>query len=100
MRRASDIRELSALQERILGALWPTLAPGGRLLYVTCSVLAAENDKVVSAFVETIDDARENDMLPNNNIRDVMLPKACGYQILPGTAGMDGFYYACLEKVA
>ena len=100
LRRASDIDAFHLRQGQMLRALWPLLAPGGRLLYVTCSVLAAENDVVVSSFVETTDDARENDMLPNNNIRDVMLPKACGYQILPGTAGMDGFYYACLEKVA
>jgi 16S rRNA C967 or C1407 C5-methylase (RsmB/RsmF family) len=37
-------------------------------------------------------------VLPNNNIRDLMRRKACGYQILPGTGGMDGFYYACLVK--
>ena len=98
LRRASDIEELSALQERILGALWPLLAPGGRLLYVTCSVLAAENDIVVGRFLETSSDAVEDTVLPNNNIRDLMRRKACGYQILPGTAGMDGFYYACLVK--
>jgi 16S rRNA C967 or C1407 C5-methylase (RsmB/RsmF family) len=39
-------------------------------------------------------------MLPNNNIRDVMREKARGFQVLPGTAGLDGFYYACLEKVS
>jgi 16S rRNA (cytosine967-C5)-methyltransferase len=98
LRRASDIEELSVLQGRILGALWPTLAPGGRLLYVTCSVLAAENDAVVSRFLETRSDAAEDAVLPNNNIRDLMRRKACGYQVLPGTAGMDGFYYACLVK--
>ena len=74
------------------------LAPGGRLLYVTCSVLAAENDAVVSRFLETSSDAAEDAVLPNNNIRDLMRRKACGYQILPGTAGMDGFYFACLVK--
>ena len=100
LRRAADIDAFHERQSRMLRALWPLLAPGGRLLYVTCSVLARENDEVVSSFIETVDDARENDMLPNNNIRDVMQPKACGHQILPGTAGMDGFYYACLEKVA
>jgi 16S rRNA C967 or C1407 C5-methylase (RsmB/RsmF family) len=29
-----------------------------------------------------------------------MRRKVCGYQILPGTAQLDGFYYACLEKKA
>ncbi len=99
LRRMTDIAELSRLQSALLAALWPLLKPNGRLLYVTCSVLAAENDAVVARFLDSTADARENDMLPNNNIRDVMRAKACGYQILPGTAGLDGFYFACLEKV-
>jgi 16S rRNA (cytosine967-C5)-methyltransferase len=98
LRRAADVDELSALQAKILDALWPTLAPGGRLLYATCSVLAAENDCVVGRFLESRDDAEEDTVLPSYNIRDVMRTKACGYQVLPGTAGMDGFYYACLVK--
>ena len=98
LRRASDISELCVLQAGLLRALWPTLAPGGRLLYVTCSVLAAENDKVVGEFLREQADAVEDDVLPNNNIRDLMRRKVCGYQVLPGTARLDGFYYACLEK--
>jgi len=98
LRRDSDIDTLSALQGDILSALWPLLIPGGRLLYVTCSVLAAENNGVVQGFLEANDDAAEDAVLPNNNIRDLMRRKACGYQVLPGTAGMDGFYYACLVK--
>jgi 16S rRNA C967 or C1407 C5-methylase (RsmB/RsmF family) len=52
----------------------------------------------VQGFLEANDDAVEDAVLPNNNIRDLMRRKACGYQILPGTAEMDGFYYACLVK--
>lgn len=99
LRRASDIAAFAERQRQILDALWGLLRPGGRLLYVTCSVLAAENNEVVARFLEAREDAQENDMLPNNNIRAVMRRKASGYQLLPGTAGMDGFYYACLEKV-
>ncbi|MGI9234241.1 MAG: 16S rRNA (cytosine(967)-C(5))-methyltransferase RsmB [Woeseiaceae bacterium] len=98
LRRASDIGALSGLQSALLEALWTTLTPGGRLLYATCSTLAAENDEVVGSFLMRHDDAAEDVVLPNNNIRDLMRRKACGYQILPGTAGLDGFYYACLEK--
>ncbi len=98
LRRASDIEALSRLQSDLLEALWPLLAPGGRLLYATCSTLASENDVVVGRFLERHDEAVEDDVLPNNNVRDLMRRKVCGYQVLPGTAGLDGFYYACLEK--
>jgi 16S rRNA (cytosine967-C5)-methyltransferase len=100
LRRAADIDELSRLQAALLDALWPTLAPGGRLLYVTCSVLRQENDDVVAGFLSRTPDAREDNVLHDYNIRDLMRDKACGQQILPGTAGMDGFYYAGLTKVS
>ncbi len=98
LRRESDISSLAVLQRELLEALWPLLASGGTLLYATCSVIAAENDEVIGHFLAEHGDAIENDVLPNNNIRDLMRRKACGYQILPGSAGLDGFYYAALQK--
>jgi len=98
LRRDSDIARLSGLQADLLQALWPLLAPGGHLLYATCSVLPAENEDVVQGFLETQADAREDAVLPNNNIRDLMRRKTCGYQVLPESAGLDGFFYARLEK--
>jgi len=99
LRRESDLASLAVLQRQLLEALWPLLAPGGRLLYATCSVLAAENDEVIGQFLADHGDAIENDVLPNNNIRDLMRSKACGFQIMPGSADMDGFYYAALHKM-
>jgi len=98
LRRESDIRKLATLQGQLLEALWPLLLPGGTLLYATCSVIAAENDEVTGRFLRNHSDAIENDVLPNNNIHDLMRRKACGYQILPGSVGLDGFYYAALQK--
>ncbi len=97
-RRAEDIEAMALSQQAFLVALWPLLEIGGRLLYVTCSVLTEENDAVISGFLEAHDDAREVDALLNNNIRDLMQRKTCGYQILPGSQDLDGFYFACLEK--
>ena len=100
LRRDSDIDTLASLQRSILEALWSVLKPGGRLLYVTCSVLAAENEGVVGPFLEAHQDAREDRVLQDYNIRDLMLERRAGFQVLPGTAGMDGFYYAAIDKAA
>ena len=94
-RRGSDIAGLAAGQQRILAALWPLLVPGGRLLYATCSILRAENEAVLAAFLAAHDDARA-----------LALPDAYGHvagagrQRLPGEGGMDGFFYGLLEKHA
>ena len=98
LRREADIARLAARQRTMLEALWTVLQPSGRLLYVTCSVLAEENDALVGGFLAAHDDAREDKALHNNNIHDLMCEKTCGFQVLPGTAGLDGFYFACLEK--
>jgi len=99
LRRASDIEALAARQKALLEALWPLLEACGRLLYVSCSVLAAENEAVIGDFLARHDDAREDRVLPNNNIRDLMVAKECGFQVLPGSQGLDGFYFACLERM-
>jgi 16S rRNA (cytosine967-C5)-methyltransferase len=93
LRQPSDIDQLVVLQAQILDAIWPLLKPGGMLLYATCSVLPQENAEQVAAFV-----ARQSDA--QHKVLDVAWGQSVkfGRQVLTGTAGMDGFYYACLEK--
>ncbi len=100
LRRNADIAALASRQQQLLSALWGLLAPGGRLLYVTCSVLPEENETQVGQLLRQQQDAEESSVLPDYNIRDVMRRRAVGYQILTGDLGLDGFYYACLEKRA
>jgi 16S rRNA (cytosine967-C5)-methyltransferase len=85
LRRPPDIDRAAALQARLLTALWPLLAAGGRLLYATCSVLKRENDDQIAAFraEEATIDA----------VGDV-----ASLQLLPEEAHGDGFYYAWLGK--
>ena len=60
LRRKSDLTDMAGQQRRILKALWPLLAPGGRLLYATCSVFAGENELRVREFLaETPEALRE-----------------------------------------
>lgn len=93
-RREGDIPRLVALQAQLLDALWPLLAPGGVLLYATCSILSAENAGQIAAFLARTADAR---LLP----LDARFGHDTGYghQRLPGEDDMDGFFYARLEKV-
>ena len=89
----ADLARASARQARLLSALWPLLEPGGYLLYVTCSVLAAENTAVVSGFMAETPDA---EVLPIE--ASWGLPAGLGRQILPGMDGMDGFFFCRLHK--
>ncbi|MGB7543042.1 MAG: 16S rRNA (cytosine(967)-C(5))-methyltransferase RsmB, partial [Burkholderiales bacterium] len=86
LRRASDIAEFARAQAAILEALWRVLAPGGKLLYATCSVFPEENARQVSAFLAQHPQAAA---LP--------LPGLGEGQILPG-ADSDGFFYALLQN--
>ncbi|MEZ5479838.1 MAG: methyltransferase domain-containing protein [Thiolinea sp.] len=95
LRKKQDIPQLQQQQQQLLQALWPTLKPGGLLLYATCSVLPAENVQQVANFLEQTADARHRPIKA-----DWGRSLSFGRQILPGEQGMDGFYYALLEKTA
>jgi len=92
-RRAADIAPLVALQARLLDALWPMLAPGGRLVYATCSLLKDENERQIDAFLARHADARALPLaLPHGRA------SGAGWQLLPGEGGLDGFFYAALAR--
>ncbi len=95
LRRESDIAELAALQRSILKAIWPLLKPGGRMLYVTCSILPTENEQQLNWFMVEQPDARECPIEASWGEAQQV-----GRQIAPGEEGLDGFYYALLEKTA
>ena len=92
-RREADIPALITQQARILAACWELLAPGGSLLYVTCSILRAENEGVIGAFVAERADV---DLVPLS--LPVGQAAGIGWQILPGEGDLDGMYYALLRK--
>ena len=91
-RQPRDIARYAERQKKMLRQLWDLLAPGGELVYVTCSLLRQENDEVVRDLCAGHADAQ---------LRDLDLPGAiqtdCGIQFLPDSA-KDGLYYASLYK--
>ena len=94
LRQASDIAFFADQQLAILQGLWPLLKPGGRLLYVTCSVLREENDDVISRFAGG----------PDVNVSRLTLPKGIaterGWQTLPEPHGTDGLFFSLLKKAS
>jgi len=94
-RRESDLAALLDTQRRLLDALWNTLAPGGVLLYATCSILKAENEAQIDAFLARTPDAVTEPL-------DARFGRVCGAgrQWLPGERGYDGFFYARLRRLA
>jgi 16S rRNA (cytosine967-C5)-methyltransferase len=87
LRRPGDIAGFAATQREIINALWRTLAPGGKMLYATCSLFAEENGEQVAAFVARHTDAQRLPIRGENN----------EWQLTPNT-DQDGFYYALIAK--
>lgn len=93
LKRATDIPPLAQVQLHLLHTLWPLLKPGGRLLYVTCSLLPEENADVVATFLQMQAEAVVVTLkLPTGHLR------GDGWQLLPTVGGGDGFFYALLTK--
>lgn len=89
LRRENDVRRTASAQERILDALWRTVAPGGRLLYVTCSIFPAEGVRQALGFMQRHADAQRLDA-PGQ-----LLPIAAD---ATSPAQHDGFFYSLFAK--
>ena len=97
LRRETDIAQLAALQKKLLQALWPLVAPGGRLLYCTCSVFLAEGAEQVQTFLAHHTDAV---LLPSPGHLIPLTSTKTGGVPDNQQGDHDGFFYALLQKLA
>ena len=88
LRRPADVAAFAARQARILDALWRVLAPGGKLLYVTCSVFPEENGAVIDAFAARTPGALRAALADGGPAQWLPAPEH------------DGFFFSLLEKPA
>ncbi len=110
--RPVDLVEINALQQRILAAAAQMVKPGGRLVYVTCSLLKEENDDIVNAFLSQHPDFHSlpaAQILARQHVtpRDGLMPVASegsggtdehALRLYPHRHGTDGFYAVALER--
>lgn len=94
-------------QASLLAQAAPLTAPGGRLIYATCSLLAQENDGQVAAFLAEQEDFK---LLPIRQVWEQSLHSAypleaqsekAGLQsmtLTPAGQGCDGFFVAVMER--
>jgi len=97
LRRPQDSDQLARTQMLLLERLWPLLAPGGRLLYCTCSLFRAEGDGVIQAFLQRNTEAAlrasPGHLIPGE--------PPSGLPVEDNALGEhDCFYYALLQKAA
>jgi 16S rRNA (cytosine967-C5)-methyltransferase len=105
-----DVARLGALQPKILARAARLVKPGGRLVYVTCSIFAAENDAVAAAFAADHPDFRPVPIAQaaataalTDAGRDRLATLAGGghtLQLTPRRTGTDGFFIALFERPA
>lgn len=105
LRRPADIDALAQTQAQMLQALWPLLAPGGRLLYATCSLFKAEGEHQIDAFLQRLGpgSARRHPespghLLPLADNETAGEAAAATPATSPPRATSDGFFYALIEK--
>ena len=98
LRRQDDIQALARIQAELLDALWPLLAPGGRLLYATCSVFLAEGQQQIDAFMQRIPSG--NGRIDPSSPGHLLPSRDNGPQAATGRspALQDGFFYALIHK--
>jgi 16S rRNA (cytosine967-C5)-methyltransferase len=97
-----DSAALSRLPEQQLALLCahaPRVAPGGRLVYATCTLLRAENEDVVARFLA---EAPEFALMPAKEIlgreRATRIGDGSVLRLLPHVHGTDGFFAAVLRR--
>jgi 16S rRNA (cytosine967-C5)-methyltransferase len=90
-------RSLAATQAAILDAAAQVLKPGGVLVYSTCTISPAENERTIAAFLE-----RRTDFAPDRMPSDLPVWDHPGVpaflQTFPHRDGTDGFFVARLRR--
>ncbi len=94
---AQGVAALKQTQARILNTVKEYVAPGGILLYITCTISPMENEEQVRAFLDTNPDFALDDLSP---YLPASIPgrEAGMLQLFPNRDGVEGFFIARMRK--
>lgn len=90
----AEVARLAALQQRLLGLAATLVRPGGRLVYVVCSLLDAEGADRIDAFLG--DHPGWSAVPPALGAGHA---RGAGLRLSPQFDGCDGFFVARLERL-
>ena len=94
LRQSTDIAKTVELQKQILNNMWQQLKVGGTMLYITCSILKAENEQQMVQFFADHSDAKEIKIEAEWGMEQIH-----GRQLFPENDRGDGFYYCRIQKI-
>ena len=83
---------LRGMQAQVMSVGADLVKPGGRMVYVVCSLLDAEGSDQVAAFLES-----HPGWSVEAPAQVIGMPHGTGYRLDPATHGTDGFFVACLR---
>lgn len=96
------VDKLNQIQFDLLGKAFEKTKAGGRIIYITCSILNEENEEIVAAFLQSNPNVR---LVNIKNLWESKLAAPYPYhsekylRLSPLTTGTDGFFVAVLEKL-
>jgi len=93
-----SLEELTALQTRILASAARCVAPGGRLVYATCSILEQENQAQAQLFLQNHPDFELVDAAPILAARTPLQIDGPYLSLRPDVHGTDGFFAAVFDR--
>ena len=101
----SEFGELIELQAQMLAHAWSLVKPGGRLVFCTCSLLPDEGECQIEEALDMFEDLQvDRAALDLPGVDPAWITEEGGLRLRPDywpdQGGMDGFYVACLRKVA
>ena len=96
----SLVAECASLQRSILSNLWPSLRPGGFLVYSTCTLNRTENEEQLLAFMaETGAESVALDVDPSWGVTPALdAPGLHACRFLPGRTPTEGLFVSVLRK--